>query len=33
MDVKSYEQFTFSEEAVEADRGYLKEGVSLQVLK
>lgn len=33
MDEKSYEQFTFSEEAVESDRGYLKEGVSLQVLK
>ena len=33
MDEKSYEQFTFSDEAVETDRGYLKEGVSLQVLK
>lgn len=33
MDEKSYEQFTFSAEAVEADRGYLKEGASLQVLK
>jgi elongation factor P len=33
MDEKSYEQFTFSSEAVDADRGYLKEGVSLQVLK
>jgi elongation factor P len=33
MDEKSYEQFTFDEEAVESDRGYLKEGVSLQVLK
>lgn len=33
MDEKSYEQFTFGAEAVEADRGYLKEGVSLQVLK
>jgi elongation factor P len=33
MDEKSYEQFTFPEEDIEADRGYLKEGVSLQVLK
>jgi elongation factor P len=33
MDEKSYEQFTFSPEAVETDRGYLKEGESLQVLK
>jgi elongation factor P len=33
MDEKSYEQFTFSVEAVGADRGYLKEGTSLQVLK
>src|SRR5258705_8120926 len=33
MDEKSYEQFTFLPEAIEADRGYLKEGVSLQVLK
>jgi len=33
MDEKSYEQFTFSDGAVDADRGYLKEGVSLQVLK
>ena len=33
MDEKSYEQFTFSTEAIDADRGYLKEGVSLQVLK
>jgi elongation factor P len=33
MDEKSYEQFTFTEDAIEADRGYLKEGVSLQVLK
>ena len=32
MDEKSYEQFTFSAEAVDTDRGYLKEGVSLQVL-
>ena len=33
MDEKSYEQFVFSAEAVDSDRGYLKEGVSLQVLK
>ena len=33
MDEKSYEQFTFSAEAIDPDRGYLKEGVSLQVLK
>ena len=33
MDEKSYEQFTFSAEAIDADQGYLKEGVSLQVLK
>jgi elongation factor P len=33
MDEKNYEQFTFSPEAVETDRGYLKEGESLQVLK
>jgi elongation factor P len=33
MDEKNYEQFTFSAEAVDADRGYLKEGASLQVLK
>jgi elongation factor P len=33
MDEKSYEQFTFDEAAIDADRGYLKEGVSLQVLK
>ena len=33
MDEKSYEQFTFSAEAIDTDRGYLKEGVSLQVLK
>jgi elongation factor P len=33
MDEKSYEQFTFSAEAVEAERDYLKENVSLQVLK
>ncbi len=33
MDEKSYEQFTFPAEAVDTDRGFLKEGVSLQVLK
>jgi elongation factor P len=33
MDEKSYEQFTFSDEAIDTDRVYLKEGVSLQVLK
>jgi elongation factor P len=33
MDEKSYEQFTFSPEAVGGDAGYLKEGVSLEVLK
>ena len=33
MDEKSYEQFTFSDEAVGDDEGYLKEGVSLEVLK
>jgi elongation factor P len=33
MDEKSYEQFTFSTEAIDTDRGYLKEGLSLQVLK
>ena len=33
MNEKSYEQFTFPAEAVDADRGYLKEGLSLQVLK
>jgi elongation factor P len=33
MDEKSYEQFTFGADEVEPDRGYLKEGVSLQVLK
>lgn len=33
MDEKSYEQFTFNADDVEPDRGYLKEGVSLQVLK
>jgi elongation factor P len=33
MDEKSFEQFTFSSEAIDSDRGYLKEGASLQVLK
>ena len=33
MDEKSFEQFVFSNENVGADRGYLKDGVSLQVLK
>ncbi len=33
MDEKNYEQFSFSAEDIESDRGYLKEGVSLQVLK
>jgi elongation factor P len=33
MDEKSYEQFTFSSETIDTDRGYLKEGASLQVLK
>src|SRR5205085_10809618 len=32
MDEKSFEQFVFSNEAVGSDRGYLKDGVSLQVL-
>jgi elongation factor P len=33
MDETSYEQFTFSEEAMTEYSGYLKEGVSLEVLK
>lgn len=33
MDESSYEQFAFDEEQVGDDRGYLKEGVTLQVLK
>ena len=33
MDEKSFEQFVFSNEAVGDDRGYLKDGLSLQVLK
>jgi elongation factor P len=33
MDESSYEQFMFTDEQVGDDRGYLKEGVSLQILK
>jgi len=33
MDEKSYEQFSFSSESVGSDAGYLKEGVSLEVLR
>ena len=33
MDEKTYEQFAFPTKEVGTDRGYLKEGVSLQVLK
>ena len=33
MDERSYEQFTFSAEVVGSDAGYLKEGISLEVLK
>jgi elongation factor P len=33
MDESSYEQFVFTSEQVGDDRGYLKEGVTLQVLK
>lgn len=33
MDEKNYEQFAFSNEDLGSDRSYLKEGVSLQVLK
>ena len=33
MDDKSYEQFAFSTEEIGADREYLKEGLSLQVLR
>src|SRR5438132_916163 len=33
MDEKSFEQFVFSNEDVGSDRGYLKDGLSLQVLK
>jgi elongation factor P len=33
MDESSYEQFAFDEEQIGDDRGYLKEGFTLQVLK
>ena len=33
MDEKSYEQFSFTTEEVGSDKNYLKEGVTLQVLK
>jgi elongation factor P len=33
MDEGTYEQFSFEDEQIGDDRGYLKEGVSLQVLK
>jgi elongation factor P len=33
MDERSYEQFAFPAEAVIEERGYLKEGLSLQVLR
>lgn len=33
MDEKNYEQFSFSNDDVGSDRDYLKEGVTLQVLK
>ena len=33
MDEATYEQFMFTDEAVGDDRGYLKEGTSVQVLK
>lgn len=33
MDEKSYEQFVFSTEEIGGDRKYLKEGLTLQVLK
>ncbi len=33
MDESSYEQFTLPDEQVGDDRGYLKEGVTLQILK
>ena len=33
MDETTYEQFMFADEAVGDDRGYLKEGMSAQVLK
>lgn len=33
MDEKSYDQFTFSAEQIGSDRNFLKEGLSVQVLK
>jgi hypothetical protein len=33
MDEKSFEQFSFSPEDIDSESGYLKEGLSLQVLK
>jgi elongation factor P len=33
MDESSYEQFSFTDEQIGDDRGYLKEGVSIQILK
>ena len=33
MDEATYEQFMFTDEAVGDDRGYLKEGTSIQILK
>jgi elongation factor P len=33
MDEKSFEQFAFSNENIGSDRGYLKDGLSLQILK
>ena len=33
MDEKSFEQFTFSADAIGADAGYLKEGVVLEVMR
>src|SRR5207237_9003931 len=33
MDEKSFEQFVFSNADVGSDRGYLKDGMSLQVVK
>jgi elongation factor P len=33
MDQKNYDQFTLSEETVGDDRGYLKEGLALQIFK
>ncbi len=33
MDESTYEQFVFSSEQIGDDRGYLKEGTSLQILK